>query len=92
MGGQVSVCVCDRAGAGGYGGQLFTGFIGEVGQPLFWLFLFIAATAFIVMLGVEKGIEKASKILMPILVLLSLGIAVYVVTRPGAVDLSLIHI
>lgn len=38
------------------------------------------------MLGVEKGIEKASKILMPILVLLSLGIAVYVVTRPGAVD------
>ena len=53
---------------------------------MFWLFLFIAATAFIVMLGVEKGIEKASKILMPILVLLSLGIAVYVVTRPGAVD------
>ena len=66
--------------------SFFTGFIGEVGQPLFWLFLFIAATAFIVMLGVEKGIEKASKILMPILVLLSLGIAVYVVTRPGAVD------
>ena len=66
--------------------SFFTGFIGEVGQPLFWLFLFIAATASIVMLGVEKGIEKASKILMPILVLLSLGIAVYVVTRPGAVD------
>ena len=36
------------------------------------------------MLGVEKGVEKASKIMMPILVVLSVVICVYVVCMPGA--------
>lgn len=38
------------------------------------------------MLGVEKGIEKASKFLMPILIVLSIGIAIYGLTIPGAID------
>ena len=66
----------------------FTGFIAQPGAPIFWLCLFVAATAVIVMLGVEKGVEKASKFLMPVLVVLSIVIAIFVVTR----DLSLIHI
>lgn len=66
--------------------SFFTSYIGQVGQPLFWLILFIAATSFIVMLGVEKGVEKASRLLMPILVFLSIGIAIYVLTIPGAID------
>ncbi len=64
----------------------FTSFISGAAEPLFWLFLFIAGTAVIVMLGVQKGIENASKVLMPILVVLSVGIAAYVVTRPGAIE------
>ena len=36
------------------------------------------------MLGVEKGIEKFSKVLMPVLVVLSIGIAIYTVTLDGA--------
>lgn len=64
----------------------FTSYIGLVGQPLFWLLLFIGATSVIVMLGVEKGIEKASKFLMPILIVLSIGIAIYGLTIPGAMD------
>lgn len=64
----------------------FTTFISGVGEPIFWLILFIAATAVIVLFGVEKGIEKASKVMMPVLVVLSIGIAIYVVTRPGAVE------
>lgn len=36
------------------------------------------------LLGVQKGIEKASKILMPILVVLSIVVAVYTITMPGA--------
>lgn len=36
------------------------------------------------MMGVEKGIEKCSKILMPFLVILSVIIAIFSITRPGA--------
>jgi len=64
----------------------FTGFISQPGAPVFWLCLFVAATAVIVMLGVEKGVEKASKFLMPILVVLSIVIAIFVVTRDGALE------
>lgn len=64
----------------------FSNFIGSPIEPLVWFFLFIALTSVIVLLGVEKGIEKVSKIMMPILAVLTVGIAVYVVTRPGAMD------
>lgn len=62
----------------------FGDFTAQVGEPIFWLSLFILLTATIVVLGVEKGIEKASKFLMPILVFLTIGIAIYAVTLPGA--------
>lgn len=64
----------------------FENFIGMAGQPVIWLTVFILLTAVVVFLGVEKGIEKVSKILMPLLVLLSVIIAVYAVTMPGALD------
>ena len=62
----------------------FGDFTAQVGEPIFWLSLFVLLTAVIVVLGVEKGIEKASKFLMPILVFLTVGIAIYAVTLPGA--------
>lgn len=62
----------------------FEGFIGETTQPVIWLLVFILITAVVVFLGVEKGIEKVSKALMPLLVLLTVGIAIYSVTLPGA--------
>lgn len=62
----------------------FESFISNAGEPILWLLVYIAFTAVIVMLGVEKGIEKFSKILMPILVVLSVGIAIFAITRPGA--------
>ena len=43
-------------------------------------------TLAIIFAGVENGIERVSKIMMPILVVLSLIIAVYSVTRPGALE------
>ncbi len=66
--------------------SFFGGFIGQPFEPLLWFFLFIALTAIIVLFGVEKGIEKVSKIMMPILAVLTVGIAIFVVTRPGAWD------
>ena len=62
----------------------FEAFIGQTGAPVLWLALFIVATAVIVLFGVEKGVEKASKVMMPILVVLSVIVAGYVVLMPGA--------
>lgn len=62
----------------------FDGFISQTGQPLLWFGVFLALTVLTVALGVEKGIEKVSKWLMPILVVLTIVVAVYVVLLPGA--------
>ena len=48
----------------------FTGFITATGEPIFWFLLFLGATMFVVYKGVDKGIEKFSTVLMPLLVLL----------------------
>ena len=55
----------------------FGGFITAQWQPIIFHTLFFAATAFIIYRGVNEGIEKLSRILMPILVVLVIGIAVY---------------
>lgn len=62
----------------------FSGFITTTTEPVVWFIVFIVLTALVVMMGVEKGVEKVSKVLMPILVLLSLGIVAYCMTLPGA--------
>ena len=63
----------------------FGNYIGQVGEPVFWFFVFMAITAVIVFLGVDKGVEKVSKIMMPILVLLIVFIVIYTLcTMDGA--------
>lgn len=62
----------------------FGGFVSSVGEPILWFVLFVVFTAGVVIFGVEKGIENVSKFLMPILVVLTLFICGYVLTRPGA--------
>lgn len=64
----------------------FTNFISGANEPLIWLVVFIVATTIIVMMGVQKGIEKASKLLMPVLIILSIGIAIYGMTIPGSME------
>lgn len=68
------------------GDDYFTTFISGTFEPLGWFFLFLGATAIIVLFGVEKGIEKVSKILMPLLVILTLFVAIYGLTVDGAMD------
>ncbi len=75
--------------AAGQGAQMvqdsfFNNFIAQPVEPVLWLCLFVGATALIVFLGVESGIEKASRFMMPVLVVLSVAVSVYSVTRPGA--------
>ena len=64
----------------------FESFASSDVAPVLSHLTFLGATAFVVYFGVEKGIERVSKIMMPILVVLSLIIAVYSVTRPGALE------
>ncbi len=64
----------------------FGGFTSGVFEPISWFLLYLALTALVVLLGVEKGIEKFSKILMPVLVILSIFIAVYTIFIPGALE------
>lgn len=58
----------------------FTSFITSDLQPLFMMLVFLAAVAFIVIRGVNKGIESFSKVLMPILLLLVIIIAIFSLT------------
>ncbi len=64
----------------------FSTFTSGTWEPLGWFFLFVAVTAIIVMCGVQKGIENVSKFMMPVLVVLTIGIAIYVVTLDGAME------
>lgn len=53
-------------------------------RDLIFTGLFLTATALVVFQGVEKGIERWSKRLMPTLVVLLVGLIIYMMTLPGA--------
>ncbi len=62
----------------------FETFIANPTEPILWFLIFVGITALIVFFGVEKGVEKVSKVMMPVLVVLSVFIAGYSVCMPGA--------
>ena len=64
----------------------FTDFITNGGSAELWFCVFLALTLAIIYMGVENGIERVSKIMMPILLVLAVVISVYTITRPGAMD------
>lgn len=67
-----------------FNSSLFNQFITDDWQPLFYHFIFAFLTLIIVMFGVEKGIERLSKYLMPLLLILMLFLIVRNLTLPGA--------
>ncbi len=69
------------AAADGY----FGSFISQTSPEIYFL-IFAALTLIVIYCGVENGIEKVSKICMPILVVLAIIISIYSCTRPGAVE------
>jgi len=70
----------------------FSDFIAKPVEPILWFSIFMGLTALIVFFGVDKGIEKVSKIMMPLLVVLTLIIAIYTMCMPGAMDGVLYYI
>lgn len=64
-----------------------------VGEPILWFGIFLLLTGVVVFFGVEKGIEKISKIMMPILIAFMLFIVIYTLcTMDGALDGVLYYI
>ena len=65
------------------GGTYFTNFSGE---SFIWAIAFLLIVFAIVALGVKNGIERANRILMPVLLIMTAGICIYELTLPGAID------
>jgi NSS family neurotransmitter:Na+ symporter len=63
--------------------SMFDGFREGSIRPLLWMVVFMAITAWIVLAGVQKGIEKYTKILMPILLVLIIILDIRALTLPG---------
>ena len=70
----------------GYDAGSLSSTIFSFNGPTPWFILFVLATTIVVIFGVEKGIEKASRIMMPILAILAVVIAIYSLTIPGAMQ------
>ena len=64
--------------------EYFTSFISDGISTEICFIVFALFTLLIIYAGVRNGIERVSRIMMPILVVLSVIIAVYSITRPGA--------
>ncbi|MDD3218066.1 MAG: sodium-dependent transporter [Lachnospiraceae bacterium] len=64
----------------------FTEYITHPTGPVIYFLIFVLLTAVVVILGVEAGIERVSKILMPVLIVLTIIISIFSVTRPGAME------
>ena len=80
-----------QAGTNAFAGQSandfiasFNGFVSHPWRPALWMVVFMLMTHFIIVKGVEKGIEKSAKIMMPMLFLLLIVLAVCSVSLPGA--------
>lgn len=80
-----------EAGTGGFAGkdstqigQDFQSFSSDPFQPVFWMILVLVINCIIVAMGVKKGIERASKIMMPLLFIFILILVGFSLTLPGA--------
>lgn len=62
----------------------FQQFTGDSWRPALWMAVFLLATHFIIAKGVEKGIEKSSKIMMPALFIIILILVGCSISLPGA--------
>lgn len=66
--------------------QVFVNFSTDTWRPIIWLVLFMGISAGIITLGVKDGIEKSTKFLMPLLVIIIIALGIRAVTLPGGAD------
>ncbi len=66
--------------------KMFEGFVASPVEPIFYHFLFMAVTVAIILMGIQKGIERCCKYLMVCLLGIIGLLIVRVLTLPGAID------
>jgi len=64
--------------------ESFKSFSSNPWKPVLFLIIFMLGTHFVIVKGVEKGIERASKIMMPALFILIIVLVISSITLPGA--------
>ena len=64
--------------------SMFTDFVSSTWAPLIAHTAFLLVTTLIVIVGIKDGIEKFSKVMMPLLFFIVVAIAIYSMTLPGA--------
>lgn len=64
--------------------NIFGDFVSNPWIPTLWLFLFIGVIHFVITRGVQSGIEKSAKLMMPTLFIITLFLAVCSISLPGA--------
>ena len=64
--------------------QIFTNFIANPWRPLLYTVIFALATHFIIALGVQKGIERSAKVLMPLLFAVLILLSIPSLLMPGS--------
>lgn len=74
------------------GGTFFSSFITSNVESYVWMLIFMAATIAVVALGVKGGIEKVNLVMMPALIVMAIGIALYTLTMPSALDGALYYL
>ena len=67
-----------------FAAEYFGNFVTSTWEPLIYFFIFVAITLIVVAFGVEKGVERSSKLLMPVLIVLIIGICIYCAFLPNA--------
>jgi NSS family neurotransmitter:Na+ symporter len=65
-------------------GDIFDNFVAHPWLPTVWLFVFIGVIHYVITRGVQSGIEKSAKLMMPTLFLITIFLAVCSVSLPGA--------
>ncbi len=64
--------------------SFFGDFISNGVDAELWFIVFAILVLLVIFMGVENGIERLSKMVMPVLVVLAIIISIYSITRPGA--------
>lgn len=65
-------------------GSVFRNFISNPWRPVLYTAIFVLVTHFVIALGVQKGIERSAKLLMPLLFVILITLAIHALTMPGS--------
>lgn len=68
------------------GDEFFSSYIAQPAAPVIFFVIYVTVGMLAVLLGVEGGIEKASRFMMPVLVVMTVFISVFSLMQPGAME------